>query len=574
VTNHKKIKRSIFTHRLWFVLLTLLPAVSVAEDPVLPQQPSTTVQPSSLPTMALIETQRVPDHLTLEQNQAKIGNIIVTRRNVFDPNKPEEDIFVFRLANAFHVTTRDSVIRRQLLFQPGDVYAYRVLAESERFLRANGYLVDAEIKPVRYDNTKNIVDIEVITQDSWTFTGSISFGREGGTNSFSAEIAESNLFGFGKDLGLRFSSDVDRSETSISYKDPLLFGTRNRLSLVYSDKSDGAKKYFSLDRPFYSLDTRWAGGIAAGTDNQTESLYEFGKVYNQFQHYSEIAEAYLGFSRGYINKLVYRWRVGFEKELDEFSRNENYPTDPIPGDRDFRFPYLRFDLYEDQVIKTQRIHLIRRLEDLNLGNEAMIKVGWSDEAFGATNEGLVFESRANMAFKPTVNQLLLFSPEFSGYLSETKAENTKLGFTSRYYLPNIKNQVFYMALSAEYVENPYLDEQVLLGGDSGLRGYPLRYQQGDRKFLFTVEQRFYTSWNLFELANVGGLIFFDVGRAWYPGVEKNPLTDILRDWGIGMRLSSTRSSGAVVLHIDLAFPLDGDDSIDNSQLLISTQESF
>ncbi|WP_455196732.1 BamA/TamA family outer membrane protein [Kaarinaea lacus] len=574
MTNHKKIKRNIITHRLWFVLLALLPAVSYAEDPVLPQQPSTTVQPSSLPTMALIETQRVPDHLTLEQNQAKIGNIIVTRRNVFNPNKPEEDIFVFRLANAFHVTTRDSVIRRQLLFKPGDVYAHRVLAESERFLRANGYLVDAEIKPVRYDSTKNIVDIEVITQDSWTFTGSISFGREGGTNSFSAEISESNLFGFGKDLGLQFSSDVDRSETSISYKDPLLFGTRNRLALVYSDKSDGAKKYFALDRPFYSLDTRWAGGIAAGTDNQTESLYELGKVYNQFQHYSEIAEAYLGFSRGYINKLVYRWRVGFEKELDEFSRNENYPNDPIPDDRDFRFPYLRFDLYEDQVIKTQRIHLIRRLEDLNLGNEAMIKVGWSDEAFGATNEGLVFESRANMAFKPTVNQLLLFSPEFSGYLSETKAENTKLGFTSRYYLPNIKNQVFYMALSAEYVENPYLDEQVLLGGDSGLRGYPLRYQQGDRKFLFTVEQRFYTSWNLFELANVGGLVFFDVGRAWFPGVEKNPNTDILRDWGIGMRLASTRSSGAVVLHIDLAFPLDGDDSIDNSQLLISTQESF
>lgn len=574
MTNHKKIKRNIITHRLWFVLLALLPAVSYAEDPVLPQQPSTTVQPSSLPTMALIETQRVPDHLTLEQNQAKIGNIIVTRSNVFNPNKPEEDIFVFRLANAFHVTTRDSVIRRQLLFKPGDVYAHRVLAESERFLRANGYLVDAEIKPVRYDSTKNIVDIEVITQDSWTFTGSISFGREGGTNSFSAEISESNLFGFGKDLGLQFSSDVDRSETSISYKDPLLFGTRNRLALVYSDKSDGAKKYFALDRPFYSLDTRWAGGIAAGTDNQTESLYELGKVYNQFQHYSEIAEAYLGFSRGYINKLVYRWRVGFEKELDEFSRNENYPNDPIPDDRDFRFPYLRFDLYEDQVIKTQRIHLIRRLEDLNLGNEATIKVGWSDEAFGATNEGLVFESRANMAFKPTVNQLLLFSPEFSGYLSETKAENTKLGFTSRYYMPNIKNQVFYMALSAEYVENPYLDEQILLGGDSGLRGYPLRYQQGDRKFLFTVEQRFYTSWNLFELANVGGLVFFDVGRAWFPGVEKNSNTDILRDWGIGMRLASTRSSGAVVLHIDLAFPLDGDDSIDNSQLLISTQESF
>ncbi len=541
---------------------------------MLPLQQNTSVLPSSLPTMALIETRKVPDHLTLEQNLARIGNIIVTRHNVFDPNKPEEDIFVFRLANAFHIVTRESIVQRQLLFQPGDVYNYRILVESERFLRTNGYLVDAEIKPVNYHEAENTVDIEVITHDAWTFTGSVSFGREGGSNSFSADIAESNLFGFGKGLNLNFSSNVDRSETSISYSDPLLLGTRNQLQVVYSDKSDGEKKYLSLDRPFYSLDTRWAMGIAAGTDKQTESLYEFGEVYNQFRHYSEVARAYLGFSRGYVNQLVYRWRVGFEKELDEFAAHSNFPGDPIPDDRDFRFPYLQFNLYEDKIIKTQRIRMIQRIEDLNLGNEAYLKIGWSDEVFGATNEGLVFEGVANMAFKPAINQLLLFSPELSGYISETKAENTKLGFSSRYYLPNIKNQVFYMALSAEYVKNPYLDEQILLGGDSGLRGYPLRFQQGDRKFLFTMEQRFYTSWNLFELANVGGLIFFDAGRAWFPGVEKAPNTELLKDWGIGMRLASTRSSGAVILHIDLAFPLDGGDNIDNMQLLISTQESF
>jgi len=545
-----------------------------AEDAALPQQPNTTVQPSSLPTMALIETQRIPSHDTLEQSKATIGNIIITRRNVFDTSKPEEDIFVFRLANAFHATTRESVIQEQLLFKPGDVYSYRLLTESERFLRGNGYLVDAEIKPVRYDEENNVVDIEVITHDAWTFTGSINFGREGGSNSFAAEIAESNLFGFGKALGLQFSSNVDRSETTISYKDPLLLGTRNRLGLVYSDKSDGSQKFISLDRPFFSLDTRWAMGIAGGTNSETDSLYEFGKIYNQFGHYSEIADAYVGFSQGYINKMVYRWRFGFQKELDDFSPLPDFPGDPIPDDRDFRFPYVQFNMYEDKVIKTQRIRLIQRIEDINLGNEASIKVGWSDEVFGATNQGIVFEGYANMAFKPAFNQLLLFSPQISGYISETKAENTKLEFFSRYYLPNIRNQVFYMALSAEYVINQFLDDQVLLGGDSGLRGYPLRYQQGDRKFLFTIEQRFYTSWNLFELANVGGLIFFDIGRAWFPGVVKNADTGILRDWGIGMRLASTRSSGAVVLHIDLAFPLDGNDTIDGTQVLISTQESF
>jgi len=524
--------------------------------------------------MALIETPPVPDHLTLESKQAKIGNIIVTRHNVFDPNKPEEDIFVFRLANAFHAVSRESIIKRQLLFETGDLYAYRVLTESERALRSNGYLVDAEIKPVRYHEDSNSVDVEVTTQDAWTFTGSVSFGREGGSNSFSADIAESNLFGFGKNLALQFNSTIDRSETTVSYIDPLLFGTRNQLKAVYSDKSDGQKKYLSLSRPFLSLDSRWAAGIAAGTDSQTESLYELGEIYNQFKHYSETADAYVGFSRGYINKLVYRWRIGFEKKLDEFAAHEDYLTSPIPEDRDFRFPYVQFNLYEDKVIRTQRIRLIRRLEDLNLGNEAQIKIGWSDETFGANKEGLVLESSANMAFKPAITQLLLISPELSGYLSESKPENTLIGFSSRYYVPHNANQVFYMALSAEYLDNPYLDQQVLLGGDTGLRGYPLRFQQGDRKFLFTVEQRFYTSWNLFELAHVGGLVFFDIGRAWFPGVEKTPNTGVLADWGIGMRLASTRSSGAVVLHVDLAFPLDGDDSIDSMQLLISTHESF
>jgi len=552
----------------------MLPEVSLADDPANWEKQKIPAQPSSLPTMALIESERIPDHSTLEQNGTKIGKIIITRGNVFDLNKQEEDVFLFRLANSLHVVTRESIIENQLLFLAGDHYSHRVLMESERFLRTNGYLVDAEIKPVKYHEKENVVDIEVATKDAWTFTGSISFGREGGKNSFGAEVAESNLLGFGKDLQLRFDSNVDRNETQISYLDPLLFGTRNRLKLVYADKSDGDTKFFSLERPFYSLNTRWAMGIAAGTDSQTDSLYEYGEIINQFRHDSELAEAYWGFSQGYVDNLVYRWRFGFEKQLDQFAPTDSFPNYPIPDDRDFRYPFITFNLFEDKIIKTQRIRLIRRTEDLNLGNDVRVKLGWSDEKFGASNEGLVFEALANMAFKPTVDQLILFTPETSGNIDDGTAHNTKLGFTSRYYLPNIRNQIFYMALSAEYVKNPYLDEQVLLGGDSGLRGYPLRYQRGDRRFLFTVEQRFYSSWNLFELANVGGLVFFDAGRAWFPGIEKTPRTDILKDVGFGMRLTSTRSSGAVVLHIDLAFPLDGDDSIENMQLLISTHESF
>ena len=44
--------------------------------------------------------------------------------------------------------------------------------------------------------------------------------------------------------------------------------------------------------------------------------------------------------------------------------------------------------------------------------------------------------------------------------------------------------------------------------------------------------------------------------------------------GIGLRLGSSRSSFGNVIHIDLAFPLDGGDDIDSVQLLVQTKASF
>jgi hypothetical protein len=49
---------------------------------------------------------------------------------------------------------------------------------------------------------------------------------------------------------------------------------------------------------------------------------------------------------------------------------------------------------------------------------------------------------------------------------------------------------------------------------------------------------------------------------------------LLKDVGVGLRLGSSRSSFGNVLHIDLAFPLDGDDDIDSVQLLVTTKGSF
>ena len=44
--------------------------------------------------------------------------------------------------------------------------------------------------------------------------------------------------------------------------------------------------------------------------------------------------------------------------------------------------------------------------------------------------------------------------------------------------------------------------------------------------------------------------------------------------GLGLRIGSSRSSRGSMIHLDLAFPLDGDPSIKRTQWLVSTSDTF
>ena len=77
------------------------------------------------------------------------------------------------------------------------------------------------------------------------------------------------------------------------------------------------------------------------------------------------------------------------------------------------------------------------------------------------------------------------------------------------------------------------------------------------------------------IAAIGAAVFFDAGAAWFAGREGDPTElGLLRDVGFGLRLSSTRSSRGSMLHLDLAFPLDGDDSIESVQFLVKAKQRF
>ena len=93
------------------------------------------------------------------------------------------------------------VVRRQLLFAEGDPFSRRVLEETERILRRNRYLYDAEIRVVGYH--QNRVDLEVHTRDVWTLRPGLAISRSGGVNSTNAKVQDHNLFGTGAPIRRR-----------------------------------------------------------------------------------------------------------------------------------------------------------------------------------------------------------------------------------------------------------------------------------------------------------------------------------------------------------------------------------
>ena len=149
-----------------------------------------------------------------------------------------------------------------------------------------------------------------------------------------------------------------------------------------------------------------------------------------------------------------------------------------------------------------------------------------------------------------------------------------LSIGTRYDLRQSDKRLFHARVTGKVGKNLDIENPIYIGDDNGLRGYPLRYQTGDKSVLLTLEQRLFTDWYPFRLFRVGGAIFFDAGRTWGSTPTSAENLGWLRDVGVGLRISNSRSSVGRMLHIDLAFPLDGPSDIGHIQLQIEAKRSF
>ena len=519
---------------------------------------------------------KIPSFAELEAAGALIGEVRIDTRDIFDLADEKENGILYRAANALHIQTRAGVVRRQLLFKPGERVSVRLIEETERLMRSGRIFYDVSIVPVAYHD--GVVDIEVKTRDTWTLEPGWSASRAGGVNKTGFTLRDTNALGTGVLIGATRSTDADRTETKYSVSQLHAFDGWTAINYSHSRLSDGQSNALSIARPFYALDTRWAAGFSASADTRIDSVFSNGAKVAQFRHMQDSAEAFGGWSAGLVDHWTHRYSVGLSYLKDTYKVEPDAPLPPpvpFPVDQTLVSPFFRYELVHDNYEKVKNRDLIERPEYFAMGTQASVQLGRSLTGLGSTQQLWLYSASASDGFRLQSNRVLLGSGSVSGQSGYAPLDRQLASGSIRFYDHHQDNRTLtFVSLSGGVVRDPNLANQLVLGGDTGLRGYPRNYQTGERLAVLNVEERVYTDWYPFRLFRVGGAVFYDRGRAWGGPGESPSSAGWLSNVGFGLRFLSTRSAFGNVLHVDFAFPLNRDPSIKSFQFLVTTKLSL
>ncbi len=514
-----------------------------------------------------------PGFAELEAAGALIGDVRVLNQDIFDLDDPQEDKWLFRWANRLHIQTRREVIERSLLFKRGDRLSVALIDETERVLRSTRYLYDVRLRPLAYHD--GVVDIEVATRDTWTLDPGLSVGRAGGANSSAVTLREYNLLGTGIALSYGRSNNVDRSGNEFQISNDRAFGGSTSLAYSRADNSDGKREAASISQPFFGLDTRWSASASVSKDDRIDAVYNAGSIAAEYRHRQKMAEVLGGWSTGRVDGWVQRFSAGIALKDDAYALEPGRVAPALlPPDAKLVSPFVRYQLIEDRFERAKNRNQIERPEFFALGLASTVQLGRATTGLGSSRDAWLYSASVSRGFEPWPDHTVTTSAALSGQYIGAQVRRQRLGGVVQYYLRQSPRWLFYASLSADVLKRPDPAESLLLGGDNGLRGYPLRFQSGQRRVLLTVEERAYTDLYLYRLFRVGGAAFFDAGRAWGGGNVNLAQPGWLGSAGVGLRFFNARSAFSNVLHVDIAFPLDAGANVKRLQFGVKTRTSF
>ncbi|MDY0063447.1 MAG: BamA/TamA family outer membrane protein [Myxococcota bacterium] len=511
----------------------------------------------------------------------RIGRIRVIVQDVFTPADPFPDWL-----NAVHRTTRERVIRRELLVREGEVLDLERIQESARNIRALALFSVVLIVPV-YGETEEQVDLLVFAKD--LFSLRLEWGQVRitgfGVDQLEGSLTERNIAGLGKEGRLRFGMTRGHWRVGELYLDRRLLGSRWLLQesadvlFPRADQGGGGPEGFDgslvLARPLATTDTRWGGQLEATFSTGVNRLF-FGDALRTWDDPTTSAEEALPWE--YRKRTLSLAGIGLRSFGTRFKTDlglgyglRDRETAPLatglaePQAQRYA-EWLRLPPDELAAYLIGRVHLYANVhrvltdlesfglsEDVRIGPELDFWVRQASSLLGSEVDWLELDGLLAYNLLHASGDLLLLSAGLRGRRHEGRWINNRLSLSLKNYSPLTKWGRIVYRLAADIGWEDQLGTIVTVGGDTSLRGY----LAGSRAGLSAVRQNLELRTRPVELATfqLGGVLFWDSGDAF----DRREDIWIRHSLGLGLRLLLPQTNRHVI-RADLAIPLNGSET--------------
>jgi hypothetical protein len=488
--------------------------------------------------LATLRAQTPPD------STAVVRAVEIHRNDIFDPS--ETTSWVTRLANGLHITTREGVVRREVLIQPGEPYDPSSAAETARNLRALGVFRQVQVDTTRTDSGLVLV---VTTRDGWSTRPDLRFRSTGGQSEYTVAFIEDNLLGTATQASVRYRKTVDRTSTDFSFLQPRFLSRTIRLGLVYEDRSDGHRFATLLGKPFYSLNSR--SSLLIQYDKREERILRFFEGERAAsdtleRSYSlarlESAVALRRSNRGYL-------RVGGVAQV----RKDGYRPESPPSGQTFLPPPVTtavgpfMEWRHASYVLTRSFQGFGREEDVDVSKVLKLGVLAAPAAFGYTHDGVApfLAMRAGTSFGAG---FLFTDLNADGLYSSGGLDSGAVTIGGTVVLQPGGRHTVVLHADGGWLKNPIPSDVFDLGLGSGPRAFRSHSFTGDRTFYSTAEYRLTLANEVWHVMGIGLAGFVDYGGAWFDRSKRRTGWDA----GIGLRLGASRAASVEAIRIDLA----------------------
>ncbi|HKK20674.1 MAG TPA: hypothetical protein VJ983_04305 [candidate division Zixibacteria bacterium] len=485
-----------------------------------------------------------------------IDSIVIDNRNIFDTTRSAYRSFIFKLANRLHVRTKRWAIRYELLLKKGEPYSEELAEESARNMRGRLALYDAWIAPEQLPDGRLLV--RVVTIDQWSLTGGAEYLREGHETTYNFGLEERNLLGTGQYVSLNYyDRSIEGNYFDANYLNRRLLGNPIRISFDYSSNPLDKFRALHVGHPYYDLSQQFAYDFGLVSASGRRDIYRDNRriaLSNRHGNFTSARASYRfgDFHRKLEFDLDYLYR--FEKNSDKTIMSVD-PYDSLlanasfPGDSAYHQFELTSNLSAFKYVRYRYIDGIGYTEDFSAGH---FLTGYYGRAFRTDFRGAVFDI-AGLSYSLNLagtRDVLLFDYSHVYWFRAGRTLRHLIRTEAKYY--NRVHRLVTLASRIVYDSdvNDQSGQTLILGGTTGIRGFPKYYRSGDRRLVLNLEARFFSRLEILSLVP-GGVVFADMGNIWAPG-DPFGLSGLRKSVGVGLRFGFVNSSRNIV-RIDLSY---------------------